>query len=102
MLYESEYIDTLTVVRELLSSIRDTNRRIFEIKNMIQKGYIKEEKISEVKGRYLRLKETRSCLIYSIYDMRQKFIESLSGEYTKESISQKFKLNGLFRDLSNI
>lgn len=103
MLYDSEnYVDPAVMMRELLAAVRDTNRRLFEIKNMIVNDYIAEEKKDEVKGRYLRLMNTRFCLIYSIYDMRQKFVDQISDPNTKEMVESKFQLDGLFQDLSHV
>lgn len=124
MLYDHEnYVDSFVMMRELFASIRDTNRRLCEIKNMLIGDYIKDDELNfckarclmkddleckghthkdMVKKRYLRLMDTRFSLIYSIYDIRKKFIKQLSEDATKEKIEKVFAIENIFRDLKNL
>lgn len=103
MLYDSkDHIDSCMMMRELISSVRDTSRRLSEVKMMIKGDFIKEEKKDEVKARYLALMNTRFCLIYSIYDIRQRFVKKISDKNTKEKVEKRFQIDGLFHDLSSV
>lgn len=99
---DESYIDASAMMRELLAAVRDTNRRLSEIKLMLKGDFIKEDKKPEVKERYLRLMNTRFSLIYSIYDVRHKFVKTISDKHTKEVIEKRFGIDSLFHDLSNI
>ncbi len=97
-----EFVDPNQMMRELLASVRDTNRRLEEIRIMVQSDAIKKVRKPAVISRYERLTETRFCLIYSIYDMRQKFIKQVSDEHRKDEIEKSFALDKLFKDLATI
>lgn len=90
------------MMRELLSSVRDVNHRLVELKDMLQQNLVKEEKRYEIKQRYQALMNTRFCLIYSIYDVRQKFVNQISDEYTKKDVEKKFQVESIFEDLKKL
>ena len=90
------------MMRELISSVRDTNRRLEEISFLMDSGAIKKEKEGDIISRYKRLTDTRLCLINSIYDMRQQFIDKIATEDTRERIEENFSLQSLYRDLTKV
>lgn len=90
-----------SLMRELISSIRDIRIRIDEVKEMISEGYCIPERKNELADRILRMKETKMMLMHSAYDVRKPFIESL-GQHMKKSVVDQFsaeKMYDLMRDV---
>jgi hypothetical protein len=93
---DDSHLPPLELIRELFSSIRDVNRRIDELKGLLRSGYVSKDKEAEVVNRCKALIETRMRLMYSVYDVRHKFVEALSDEHNKVEIDKKFGIRKLY------
>jgi len=102
MSQSKQYIDSNQMMRELMGSVRDLNRRLSELKTLLVSDSIKKEKKAEVIDRYKRLTKTKFELIYSIYDVRQRFIKQVSCDLNKKNIEEDFALKTLFKNLSTV
>lgn len=90
-----------SLMRELISSIRDMRIRIDEVKGIISEGYCIPERKGELIDRVLRMKETKMMLMHSAYDARQSFVESV-GQHMQQSAIDQFsseKMYDLMRDV---
>jgi len=89
-----EYLETVNLLTQLLKSIRDVNRRISELKWIIkEKLYNKQEK-KTITSKIERLYETRMCLIYSVFDVRETANKTLG-----KSIGN---LESLYKELKDL
>ena len=79
MLLSSEDIGEVSLMRELFASIRDVNCRIDELKTILRLDYCKSEESYAI-NRIESLRNTRLCLIQSIYDIRDKCGLSFLGD----------------------
>lgn len=85
------------LMRELISSIRDTKTRINELKSLVKGDFCRPERKKEVIGRIERLIETRLQLLYSIYDIRHRFLAYLSTESERKALEEKFSVGTLYK-----
>lgn len=92
------YEEPHVLMRELLGSLRDINWRLRELKWAVQKGLVAGEARKKVLAKIERTMQTKMCLIYSIYDIRQSFLK----EVKSDKLRANFSLATLFQDLRNI
>jgi hypothetical protein len=85
----------------LFSSIKETNRRIDEIKYILQNPNCTPELARELRDRTFRLKETKFCLIYSVCDIRLK-ITRIRNEEERERMCNILEINHLYKELKNL
>jgi len=90
--------------RELLSSIKETNRRIDELKWVLRSSICTDEGRNKVIKRIEALVQTRFCLMFSIYDTRLRLVSNLSDESTlsRERAEELFKTNKIYKELKSL
>jgi hypothetical protein len=97
--------ETLELARGLFAGIRETNIRLRELKNFLKEDLCKEDRKEEILKRIERLVDTKFCLIYSIYDIRNKLIRELSDSLTGDrfrELERVFDLTTLYKDLKDL
>jgi hypothetical protein len=95
--------DCCDFLRESFSSIKELNRRIDELRMVINAGWCEGESKKKVLNRISLLMATRCSLIYGIYDMRLKIIDSFpvhSNE--KKGMEKILKFETLYKELKNL
>lgn len=70
------------IILQLISSIRNLDGRIDELKITVKNKFLKKKAIEETKKRIIRLLETRMFLVHSLMDKKLMF-EKYLGEETK-------------------
>jgi hypothetical protein len=93
--------EILFVLKELLTSIKEINRRIDEIKIVMKNPKAPLDLIKDLKDRILALRQSQFCFIHSIYDIRVRAISSFAPE-EKERIENIFSIKDLYRDLKKL
>lgn len=101
MLYEGlSSQDIFNLVKELLASIRDCNRRLGELKWVLKTGKCNKELEQEIKEKIWSIQETKFCLIYSMFDVRTSLIRALSINRSEEDkMASIFKIERLYEEL---
>jgi ribosome recycling factor len=95
--------DLRVTFREMLSSVRDLNRRIDELKNIVKAGWCTEDSRKKVLERVAKLTDTKFCIIHSIYDIRLQVLQTFSSESDeKADMEEVLSLDSLYKDLKNI
>lgn len=84
--------------KELFSTLREINRRMDELMWVFRLPSCNQETKDEIKARFIRLQETKFCLIYSIYDIRTKFVKIL-GEDQYQKVLGTVKLYEELKEL---
>jgi len=72
--------ETLSLVRELMSSLREYSRRMDELKWVIREVLKGDSKSTIVRDRLKRMMNTKFCLIFSIHDASASLIKALGRE----------------------
>ena len=99
MLYEEMTSDELNFfMKEIFSSLKDTNKRMNELKFIMKLPACNLETKNEIKERFKRLQQTKFCLIYSIYDVRTRFVK-IFGEPQYQKTLGTIRLYEELRDL---
>ena len=92
--------DTL---REMISSIRELNRRIDELKYVIRSGWCTCDSKRKIVERIAELINSRFSLIYSIYDIRRSVIESCPlNSIEHKRMEEILSIDTLYKELKNI
>jgi hypothetical protein len=88
---------------EMVSSVRELNRRIDELKYVVKSEYCTVEGKTKIIARIARLMETKLCIIYSIHDIRIRLINTYAaGSVERIHIESMLDLETLYRDLKSI
>jgi hypothetical protein len=89
-------------LKEMLSSIRELNRRIDELKIIYRQPSCGGEIKDFIKDRMWKLYSTKFCIIYSIYDLRMNVIKTFSNESNDENFKKIFSIENLSKELRNL
>jgi hypothetical protein len=82
MLYDHlSDLEVYRITNQILSSIRETNRRLDELKWVVKEGLCDGPMgLRAIAKRIERLSETRMKLIYSVSDLRRRINRSIGKE----------------------
>lgn len=88
---EKDCLEFPKLLSQLLSSIRDINRRLDELKWIVKDKLCTEEGRKEIVQRIERLSETRMCLIYSLMDVKKQVENTLNQELDMTKLYKELK-----------
>jgi hypothetical protein len=97
-----DVVDAVTLFRILIDSVRDLNRGIVQLKWVVKEKLVTDEARKQILLKLENMMNTRMCLIYSVYDIRQRFIDALSDKNSEVRVNKKFAIETLFAELKNI
>ena len=88
---------------EMISSVRELNRRIDELKYVVKSGWCNEDCKQKVVDRITQLNETKFRIIHSIYDIRLKVLATYSfSSEERAKMEELFNFSTLYKDLKHI
>ena len=91
------------IFREMVSSVRELNRRIDELRLVIKSGWCDEKSTPKVLDRIARLMESKLCVIYSIHDIRMQLLSTYSvGSVERNKMEDILDISTLYKDLKSI
>jgi len=77
----NDFASVEELARELFSSVRDLDCRVYELKLLISKGSeLGKDANNHLRSRVKSLVNTRFCLVYSLLDIREKLLKSVGPE----------------------
>ena len=91
--------ECLELVTSMIGSVKEINRRMSELKWTIKNGLCSEQGKKTILEKIIRLNETKHCIIYSIYDVRNSVIDALNDGSQK---SEFLNMNDLYRQLKDL
>lgn len=87
------------LIRELICSIREINRRLNELNIIIQSDFCTNEGKKEVFERCVRLTETKRCLVESLKEVVNNITSSSINEELKKDLNSLFNDINLYQEL---
>lgn len=93
---ELSHRDIFNLIRELLVSIREINRRLQELKWVVKESLCNEEGRRKIVKRIENLNNTKMCFIYSVHDLRDR------AEIALEKRDSSLRLKTLYQELKNL
>ena len=93
-------VEPLTLMRELISSVRDIGKRLDELKMVLKEDLCAPEKKHIIIDRIKKLNETKFELIFSVYDIRKQFVDAV-GDGTG-TVRESFSAEGLYSSMKQV
>lgn len=97
MLDDFSKLDPISLMRELLSSLRDVNSRLRELSLLYWDKSTPQDMIKKISDRYCLLCETRSKLASSIYSIRGEFLNSIKLDSARKNLENRFEIEELLK-----
>ena len=93
--------DAHILVKEMMSSIREINRRLDEIRLILQNPKCSQALMIDLDERLKKLEITKDCLIDAIYRTRGNLLSFRETE-SRERLGEIFKVDNLSKELSKL